>query len=328
MTIRRLYPSFGRGVLFARPVQGRAHTRKFRPILLCLPVFMALCGCAHSPAGAVGVTQDSSAIVNPASELAEPMPDDRIVYKSTATRELHLNIFTPDAVVYPGARPAVLFFHGGGWQTGNPSQFYDQAAHLANLGLVAISVEYRLKSVDGTAPDIALMDAGSAIRYVRAHSGRLGVDPDRIAAAGGSAGGHLAAALAAVDGFDDPADDVSVSKRPGGLILYNSVIDNSPEGYGYDRVARYWEKFSPLHNIRKGHPPAVFLLGTKDELIPVATGEAYCARLKAIGSACTLRLFPGKKHAFFNRKAPAQIRRETLDAQDQFLRSIGYLDGE
>lgn len=53
---------------------------------------------------------------------------------------------------------------------------------------------------------------------------------------GGSAGGHLAAAIASIDGFNDATDDLSVSCKPNLLVLFNPVLDNGPEGYGYDRV--------------------------------------------------------------------------------------------
>lgn len=321
----------GAMILKSAPVRPRANriVHQKKGLLGALPLVvavMALGSCEHPSIHGNASSHTFADVMSAAPQVSEPVPDQVIAYKATATRILHLNIFRPVASAFPSPRPAVLFFHGGGWQTGKPNQFFDQAAHLATGGVVAISAEYRLQTVDGTSPDIALTDAGSAMRYVRKHAARLGVDPVRIAAAGGSAGGHLAAALATVDGFDDLVDDLAISKRPNALILYNPVIDNGPSGYGYERVSGYWQSFSPLHNIRAAHPPTIILLGTKDELIPVATGEDYCARVRAVDADCTLRLFPGQKHAFFNRNAKPGIRRQTFEAQDQFLRSIGYLD--
>ena len=128
-----------------------------------------------------------------------PPPAKKIVYKKVGERELSLNVVEPAGQKPTVKRPAIVFFHGGGWAIGDPNQFYYQCDYLAKRGLWAASAEYRL-----TAPgagvkiaDIAL-DAKDAMRYVRSHAGDLGVDPDRIAAAGGSAGGHLAAATAVV----------------------------------------------------------------------------------------------------------------------------------
>ncbi|MFZ1742651.1 MAG: alpha/beta hydrolase [Pontixanthobacter sp.] len=289
-------------------------------------------------AGALALPFALLACSTPATEpveahLASPIdtPPARIsprliMYKSTPHRNLFVHIFQPDARAFPGKRPAILFFHGGGWVEGNAERFYDQAQHLSELGMVAISADYRIKTIDGTAPDAALADAISAMRFVRKNADVLAIDPERIAAGGGSAGGQLAAALATVDGFDDPLDDLEVSKRPSALVLFNPVIDNGPEGYGHDRVVDYWERFSPIHNIRPGHPPTVILLGTADQLIPVVTGKTYCEKVRAVGAECRLHLYEGQPHAFFNQRRSKVYYQKTLDAMDEFLRSIGYLD--
>ena len=248
-----------------------------------------------------------------------------ILYKAAPSRSLYLHVFQPDRNAFPGERPAMLFFHGGGWVEGDAGRFFDQAKHLADLGMVAISADYRIASVDGSNPRTALADANSAMRFVRTNADALGIDPDRIAAAGGSAGGQLAAALATAEGFDDPDDDLGVSTRPAALVLFNPVIDNGPDGYGHRNVLDYWERFSPLHNIRPGHPPTVILLGTADRLIPVETGQLYCDKVRAVGSECGLHLYEGQPHAFFSRQRSKIYYQKTLDAMDEFLRSIGYL---
>ena len=193
--------------------------------------------------------------------------------------------------------------------------------------MVAISAEYRLKTTDGTDPRASLSDAVSAMRFVRAHAEALNIDPERIAAGGGSAGGQLAAALATADGFDDPHDDATISHRPSALVLFNPVIDNGPNGYGHDRVSEYWQAFSPIHNIRPGHPATVIMLGTMDKLIPVATGKAFCEKVRAAGSECVLHLYEGQPHAFSSQGRSKLYYRKTLDAMDEFLASLGYIAG-
>lgn len=249
-----------------------------------------------------------------------------IGYKATARRQLFLHVFAPDTADFPGPRPAIIFFHGGGWVEGDALRFYDQARHLAGKGMVAISVEYRIGQVDGTDPRAALADAISAMRYVSKHAATLGIDPTRIAAGGGSAGGQLAAALSTSNGFEDPADDSTVSYRPAALVLFNPVVDNGPGGFGHDLVADYWKGFSPIHNVRAGHAPTIVMLGTRDALIPVATGQAYCDKVRAAGSVCRLELYQGQPHAFFGRSRSPFYYGKTLAAMDAFLNELGFLE--
>ena len=134
--------------------------------------------------------------------------------------------------------------------------------------MVAICAEYRVSSRHKTSPRECVQDGKSAMRWVRSHSSELGIDPHRIAAGGGSAGGHVAAATATVKGFDEPGEDITVSARPDALVLFNPVYDNGPKGYGHDRVKDYWKEFSPLHNLDKTTPPTIVFLGTEDKLVP------------------------------------------------------------
>lgn len=257
-------------------------------------------------------------------ECAEP--DDVVVYKTVGETQLKLHVFRPEGEA-TGLRPAIVFFFGGGWKSGTPSQFYPQCEYLATRGMVAISAEYRVESRNKTSPRECVMDGKSVIRWIREHAGELGIDPDRIAAGGGSAGGHVAAACATTDGFEEPGESSAISCRPNALVLFNPVIDNGPTGYGYERVRDYWEAFSPLHTLAEGAPPTVVFLGTEDKYIPVETARAYKRRMEAVGSRCDLFLYEGKPHGFFNYKHREDYVR-TVTEMDRFLVSLGYLEGE
>lgn len=219
-------------------------------------------------------------------------------------------------------RPAVVFYFGGGWNGRNIEQFHDQCVHLARKGMVAVIADYRVKTINGTNPLMALHDARSAMRFVRHNAVRLGIDTGRIAAGGGSAGGHLAAACYTSDGLDDPKDDLSVSSRPNLLLLFNPVIDNGPDGYGYERVQEWFPVFSPMHGIRKGFPPTIFFLGTKDRLIPVSTAESFQKKVRDVGGICDLHLYEGAGHGFFNQE---KYRSDIWPKVDAFLAAHGYL---
>src|SRR6478672_10141950 len=113
---------------------------------------------------------------------------ESLTYKKVEERELKLFIEKPADWNASDKRPAIVFFFGGGWVGGTPQQFEKQSEYLATRGLVGIRVEYRVipKGEKG-APIVCCQDAKSAMRYVRSHAAELGVDSQRIAAAGGSA---------------------------------------------------------------------------------------------------------------------------------------------
>ena len=149
-------------------------------------------------------------------------------YKTVGDTVLKLWIFTPEGHSENDNRPAIVFFFGGGWYGGSPSHFEQHCEYLSTRGMIAIAAYYRVKSRHDVTVDTCVADAKSAMRWVRSHASRLGIDPDRIAAGGGSAGGHLAAASAILPGLDDPADDKSVSAKPNALIFFNPVVVLAP----------------------------------------------------------------------------------------------------
>lgn len=256
--------------------------------------------------------------------IANPAPDNIVEYKKVGNDSLTLHIFTPPNHKATDKRPAIVFFFGGGWIGGSPGQFYPQSEYLASRGMVAICADYRTQKKHGTTPSACVKDGKSAIRWIRTHASELGIDPDKLAAGGGSAGGHVAAAIATIDGFNEEGEDTSVSCRPNALVLFNPVYDNSSAGYGYDRVKDYWEAFSPMHNINKDTPPTIVFLGSKDKLIPVATAEAYKKLMEDAGVRSDLHVYPNQPHGFFNKVKFY----ETLLETDKFLIELGYLSGE
>lgn len=250
-----------------------------------------------------------------------PDPDRRILYKKLGDVQLFLHVFLPWDHSPDDRRPAIVFFFGGGWKGGVPDQFFPQAGYLASRGMVAISAEYRTENGHGTTPAECVKDGKSALSYVRAHAEELGIDPDRIAASGGSAGGHIAAATATVEGFIEDDEALTISCRPNALVLFNPVFDNGPDGYGHERVQAYWEAFSPLHNLSGKTPPTTIFLGDNDNLVPVSTAERFRDSMRSFGNRCDLHIFDQQTHGFFNQSRFA----ETLMETDNFLTSIGYL---
>lgn len=249
------------------------------------------------------------------------------IYKQVEGRELHLFIEKPGDWKTNDQRAAILFFFGGGWVSGTPAQFQSQSEYLASRGMVGIRVGYRvLRNGDSGPPTICCQDAKSAVRWVRSHALELGVDPQHIAAAGGSAGGHLAAWSSLVEGLDDPADDLKISPKANALVLFNPVLDNGPEGgWGNARIRDRYREFSPAHNITTSAPPTVVFLGTKDALVSVAVLDRFKAGMTKAGVRCETHLYEGQVHGFFNRDP---YKTATLIEVDKFLGSLGWLKGE
>ena len=259
---------------------------------------------------------------------AEPPPPS-LVYKTVGEAKLKAFVYAPAGHQPTEKRPAIVFFFGGGWVGGSPRQFDQHARYLASRGMVAITVEYRTKKSHGVEPFACVADARSAMRWVRANAAKLGIDPGRVAAGGGSAGGHLAAATAFVEGFDDPADDQSVSPKPDALCLFNPVIDTTEKGYGASRLGDKKVAFSPVHHVAKGAPPAIVFHGTVDKTVPFENVQRFERRMKAVGARCELMPFEGKGHGFFNvGRDGGDAYRKTVRAMDRFLASLGWLEGE
>ena len=259
----------------------------------------------------------------------ETVPDRTVTYKRINGVELKLHVFAPQDHGSAAKRPAIVFFFGGAWRGGSPSQFYPQCTYLASRGMIAISAEYRVESQHGTSPYECVADGKSAVRWTRQHAGELGIDPERIAAGGGSAGGHVAVATATVRVLDEPTEDHNISSRPNALVLFNPVFDNGPNGWGHERVKERWREFSPLHNIAPVMPPTIVFLGSQDRVLPVSAAEEFKKRMAAVGARCDVWIYEGQPHGFFNyRDGGNPYYNATVFEADRFLASIGYIQGE
>ena len=267
------------------------------------------------------------------------LPGTRVeVYRSAPDFELKIWIFEPTERLADEPRPAIVFFFGGGWNGGTPGQFRTHAAYLAERGMVAILADYRVRSRQGTLANIAVSDAKAAIRWVRAHADRLGVDVDRIAAGGGSAGGHLAAATATLPGHDDAEAATRISAIPNALVLFNPVLITAPVPGLSDEESRKLENLqarlgaepesmSPYHNVRPGLPPTIVFHGEVDTTVPYHHAELFAEAMKAAGNRCELVGYPNQGHGFFNfHREDNSAYQDTVRRMDDFLESLGWLD--
>jgi acetyl esterase/lipase len=246
------------------------------------------------------------------------------VYKTIGDVKLQLHVFLPPEGT-PANAPAIVFFFGGGWTGGKPTQFYEQCKYFASRGMVAISAEYRIKSLHGTSAVECVKDGKSAIRWVRAHAADLGVDPAKIVAGGGSAGGHVAACTGVIEGFEDENEDRAVSSRPAALVLFNPVLEIPEKSQFVDRFQGRQKDLSPLGHVAKGCPPTIVFHGTADSTVPFASVERFRDKMKEAGNICEVVPFEGEKHGFFNFSRNRKAFDATMAAADAFLVAQGIL---
>jgi len=235
-------------------------------------------------------------------------------FKKTKQADLAIHVHFPPDWKKEDKRPAIVFFFGGGFQFGDVSQFVPQAAYFASRGMVAARADYRVKSRHGVEPDACVEDAKSAVRWLRQNAATLGLDADRLVACGSSSGGYLAASTAC-PGLEPEGEDLKFSSKANALILVNPFLP-------FVKDKANWKIVPTLH-LSKDTPPTLILFGTKDELLPRA--DEYMAKSKEVGHKAEMFSAAGVGHGFAG-KSP--WREKVIQREDEFLVSLGYLQGK
>ncbi|MDO8539501.1 MAG: alpha/beta hydrolase [Opitutaceae bacterium] len=255
-----------------------------------------------------------------------PAPTEKQVYKEVEGKSLEIWIWKPANWSAKDKHSAIVFYHGGGWRNGSPNAFARQSAKLAEKGMVAFSVQYRLTSQAGVTIVDCVKDAKSAFRWVRAHANELGIDPAKIAAGGGSAGGHLAAALATLDAINDPKDDNKISTMPAALVLFNPAVRLNfarAQEASNTRTPESVAAVSPYEHVKKGHPPTIIFHGEDDTTVPIQSVRDYGQKVASLDGSCTVVGFDGQVHSFFNREPFVW---DTLKQAEAFLKKHQLLE--
>ena len=250
----------------------------------------------------------------------------RRVYKVLGGVNLEAFVYRPEGWQRGDSRAAVAYFHGGGWNIGGPLWGDDDCRHLAGLGLVAVSFDYRLIAAHGVTPVESMRDARSALRWLRMHAQELGIDPERIAACGFSAGGHLAACTGGLKGFDEPGEDTSIRSTSDALLLWSAPVrfedeDSDPWFTRNVRGHADIHDCSPYDHLQKGQPPAILFQGADDTLVCPRYARDYAQRMKELGNRCELHLYPGQWHLPW----PRALRQNVWARMEAFLGSLGFI---
>ncbi|WP_171628608.1 alpha/beta hydrolase [Paenibacillus plantarum] len=279
-------------------------------------------------------------------------PYETIVYKEAAGYQLRLLVCRPDEWSAADARSAVVWIHGGGWRGGRPEMLLRHCRLFAARGAVTFSVEYRLMTNEGHdvesgkahGVETCIEDCRSAMRFIRLHAAELGINPNRIAVVGDSAGGHLALSLATIDCYDAPGEDTSVTAMANAVVNCNGIVDFTGrwkaavpvvdvEKVGGDPV-RAWmirheqaKALSPLNHVSAGQPPMLIMQGLLDvTVVPEEAVRFYEAYTEA-GNEAELVLYPHLAHAFvlFDYKTEEKEVLKVIARIDQFLTRYDYL---
>ena len=226
-----------------------------------------------------------------------------------------------------GGWPVVVFFYGGGWQSGHRTDYGFAAAAFADAGLLAVVPDYRL------APAVRypgfLWDSALALRWVSRNIAAYGGDPRRIAVAGHSAGAYIGAMLALdtrwLDGVHLPADTIK------GAALISGPYDFAPFREYRGRAAfAHWPdpvETQPITHVRADAPPILLLHGQSDRLVYAKNSRVLAARLEAVGAPVVLNIYPQANHIdpVVALSRPFRSRLPVLEDAVTFLRSATAL---
>ena len=249
------------------------------------------------------------------------------VYKEINGVSLEMTMYKPQ-VSSKVRLPAIVFFFGGGWVGGSPSQFELQAEYLATRGIIAFCPDYRTQSSHSTTPFESVMDAKSTIRYLKSHGAELGIDTSKIVASGGSAGGHLAACTAVIKNVNEKTDDLTISSVPKALVLFNPVLDTGKKGYGREKMGGREFELSPVHHITATVPTTLIMHGQADKIVPYENSVRFNYLMKQQGNKSVLAGYKKQDHGFFNYNRSPKYFKKTLSKTEIFLEENGLLRGE
>ncbi|CAN7676185.1 alpha/beta fold hydrolase [Duganella sp. LjRoot269] len=238
-------------------------------------------------------------------------------YVQYGARCLKLDLYLP-AMDASRSMPVVILVHGGGWRSGFRSEFAPMAVRLAQRGYAAVTVSYRL-SGEARYP-AAIHDVRAAVRWVRSNAGRYGIDPQRIALAGGSAGGQIAS-LAGVTGhldqFDPGAAGSPVSGAVQAIVNIDGLSDFTSEaarateddpkknpssagawfGGRYAEKTDLWREASPIQYVREGMP-AILFIDSAQPRFSVGRDEMQ-GKMRQVAAATQTVILPDTPHSFW-----------------------------
>ena len=243
------------------------------------------------------------------------------VFKTVDGITLKAHIFYPENHDKSQAKPAHLFFNGGGWAIGLPEWSYGACKRSAEEGRVAFAFDYRLRNIHGTDVKASVSDALSAIAWVRENAKELGIDPNKILAEGFSAGAHLALVSAMIKKPEDFGVASKFSSKPDAIILGSCPYDIA----GRDVYNSNYDTrtISPLFLMEENLPPILAFHGEEDDMVEFSEFEKFKAAIQKTKNSFTSRSYAGAGHFYFrgSSQKDADDRRRLTE---EFLLKNGF----
>jgi acetyl esterase/lipase len=258
----------------------------------------------------------------PAPDIGDLRAERDIVFGKGGDMDLTLDVYRPPEGI-ESKRMAIIHLFGGGFFAGNKNAGYiiNDARALGARGYTNVSSNYRLQT-EGSWP-AQIHDAKAAIRWVRANAAEIGVDEDRIAIAGYSAGGMLSLLAGGTNGverFEGEGGNAGVSSDVQAVIgvypLASATIAGGlfPDTLSDAERAAAIEDASPTSHISENHAPTIFVHGAADTTVPLSSSIDYFNQLHALGVPTALTAIQGANHAFDNAALDAvELMGESID---------------
>jgi acetyl esterase/lipase len=302
-----------------------------------LAAMLLLAGCPsaarESDGPAANASEDGGEAVVPSVGCAPTPEGERVpvnsaydvTYAVRGGEALELDVAWPRA---GGTHPLVVLLHGGGWSGGSRGSLHEEMLAFARMGYAAATVEYRLTRAPRNTFPAAVADVRCAVRFLRAHAPDYAIDPERVAAAGYSAGAHLASLLGTAPDVAALDDGSGCGSATGGIRVRAVVSYAGPQDLRVngpytqeqaDLVTNFLGAFpgdaperaalaSPIAHVSPGDPPFLLVHGTRDDLVPVAHARRMAAALRRAGTAATVLELRDRGHEFVGLGASGDTR--------------------
>ncbi|NRB49843.1 MAG: alpha/beta hydrolase [Saprospiraceae bacterium] len=242
------------------------------------------------------------------------------VYKTVNGITLNAHIFYPENHDKKKAKPAHLFFHGGGWAIGLPEWSYDACKGAINEGRVAIAFDFRLRNIYGTDVKTTVSDALSAITWVRENAKDLGIDPNKVLVDGFSSGAHLALVSSMIENPEDFGVTSKFSSKPDALILGSCPYDIA--GRDVYNIKYDTRTISPLYLISENLPPILAFHAEDDRMVKFSEFKKFRNAIQNTKNSFTSRSYAGVGHFFEG--SPQKDREERRRLKEEFLIKNGF----
>lgn len=258
------------------------------------------------------------------------------VYKTENGFRLAAHLFSPEAESLE-KRAAIVLFHGGGWNGGNPSWGFGRARHFAENGMLAVAAQYRLANKHDITAVESMADARDLMIWLRAHADSLHIDPDKIVGYGWSAGAHLISSAAI---FPQTDQETGISSAPDALVLLSPAV-SLPRGERW----KYWnynvlgtkarvDEVDPVEHVKEGLPPTIILQGRDDTVTPLDGVQLFYEEMNQNGNLCELWVYDNVGHLFTPSYMPDNgwprpdkaVQEKAFNQIDLFLKEQGYLN--